>query len=65
MYGWLWNVLPGPTPVRILLLVLLFALLVVVLFLWVFPIVDAMLPIDESEIETAGSSTPANALLVT
>lgn len=58
MYGWFWGHLPGPTPVRILLSVVIIAVLVVVLFLVVFPVIDEMLPIDESEIETAGLGFP-------
>lgn len=54
MYGWMWSNLPGPTPVRILITVLLAFLVVAVLYLWVFPVVDEKLQIDDSQISSAG-----------
>ncbi|MCH9816467.1 MAG: hypothetical protein K0U64_08445 [Actinomycetia bacterium] len=58
MYAWLWDTLPGPTPVRFLLLAVLALLILALLFLVVFPAVDSWLPIDESEISSA-SAHPA------
>ena len=43
MYGWMWEHLPGPWPVRALIAVAAFLVIVAVLFLLVFPVVDAML----------------------
>jgi hypothetical protein len=40
MYGALWRTLPGPTWVRILILLGLAAALLTALVLWVFPIID-------------------------
>ncbi len=40
MYAWIWRVLPGPLAVRLLLAVL--ALLMIV----VFPVVDPLLPFN-------------------
>lgn len=51
MYSWFWNHLPGPVPLRVLLTFLILAMIVVLLFLYVFPAVDAWLPFDESDVE--------------
>jgi len=40
MYGWMWRRLPGPLPVRLLLVLALAAVVVAVCFGWLFPIVD-------------------------
>ncbi|HEY9409016.1 MAG TPA: hypothetical protein VIP77_05490 [Jiangellaceae bacterium] len=37
MYGWVWSHLPGPWPLRLVIFLILIALIVVALFLWVFP----------------------------
>jgi hypothetical protein len=44
VYGWLWNHLPGPLPVRLLVTVVLLFAVVCVLFLWVFPWLEPRLP---------------------
>ena len=47
MYAALWRILPGPTWVRILLLLLPLAAVVFALFTWVFPWVDGIInPIE-------------------
>jgi len=56
MYGWLWNHLPGPTPVRVLLALLVASALVVVLFAWVFPWLEPRLPFTDVTVDTAGTS---------
>jgi hypothetical protein len=40
MYAALWHVLPGPWWIRVLLLLVLFALLLAALVTWVFPWVN-------------------------
>jgi hypothetical protein len=57
MYGWMWSNLPGPVPVRVLLSLLIAALVIVVLFMWVFPAVDELLLIDDSEVSSYGETT--------
>lgn len=47
MYGALWRALPGPWPVRTLILLALAAGVVAALFTWVFPWVAPLLPINE------------------
>ncbi|MGH8774390.1 MAG: hypothetical protein ACRDWI_04195 [Jiangellaceae bacterium] len=37
MYSLIWRSLPGPWPMRLLILLVLIAAIVVALFLWVFP----------------------------
>ena len=53
MYGWMWSRLPGPVPVRVLITFLFALLLIAVLFLWVFPVIDEMLLIDDSEVSSS------------
>ena len=51
MYGWLWRHLPGPTPVRVVIALLLFVAVVAVLFLWVFPWVEPRLPFTDVTVD--------------
>lgn len=44
MYGYLWRALPGPRPVRILLVVVLLTAVVLLLMEVVFPWVAARMP---------------------
>lgn len=44
MYGAIWRGLPGPWPVKLLILLAILALLVWVLIQWVYPWVDTFLP---------------------
>ncbi|WP_192796017.1 hypothetical protein [Corynebacterium sp. 11A] len=47
MYGWIWRLLPGPWPVKLILLI---ALLVGVFFLLmnlVFPMISPLLPYND------------------
>lgn len=44
MYAALWALLPGPTPVRILIALVLFALVLVLLFGVVFPWASQFVP---------------------
>jgi hypothetical protein len=57
-YGWLWRRLPGPWPVRALLLLAAFALVVVVLFGFVFPWLEPRLPFNQVTVST-GTWVPA------
>jgi len=53
MYGWIWRKLPGPTAVRVLLALILILAVVAVLFVWVFPAVEPLVPFNE---QTVGDS---------
>lgn len=44
MYGAIWRGLPGPWPVKLLILLAILAVLVWVLIQWVYPWVDTFLP---------------------
>lgn len=44
MYAEIWHRLPGPTPVRALIALVLILLVVAALFLWVFPWAEQHLP---------------------
>jgi hypothetical protein len=57
MYGWLWRHLPGPTPVRIVIALLLFVAVVAVLFLWVFPWVEPRLPFTDVTVDESAAAT--------
>lgn len=51
MYGWLWRVLPGSAPVRLVLLVVLALVAVAVCFEWVFPALAPHLPINDGTVD--------------
>lgn len=61
MYAWLWQRLPGPTPVRIAAALALFALLVAVLFLWVFPWLEPRLPFTDVTVEESAAAATVDA----
>lgn len=50
MYATLWRLLPGPWPVRVLLALVLLLALVAVLFVWVFPAVAPLLPLNNGTV---------------
>jgi hypothetical protein len=57
MYGWIWGRLPGNTLVRALLSLLLFLAAVAVLFTWVFPWAEPLLPFGDVTVNNGSSST--------
>lgn len=50
MYGALWRILPGPVWLRIVILMVLFAVLLWGLVTWVFPWVDSLLGPQEGTV---------------
>lgn len=44
MYAWLYRTLPGPAPVRVVLLILLLVAVVLLLMEVVFPAVESLMP---------------------
>lgn len=57
IYGAIWRVLPGPTAVKALLALLLLALVVAVLFLWVFPAVAPYMPFNDNTVDAASTTS--------
>lgn len=51
MYFWIWQRLPGNTPVRALISAALVLLVVFVLFQFVFPWLEPILPFNDSTID--------------
>ncbi len=51
VYGVLWRSLPGPLWLRLLLLLVLFAAVVAVLFIYVFPQVAPMMPFNDNTVD--------------
>jgi hypothetical protein len=51
VYAALWNILPGPIWVRILLVVVLVAVVLFCLVEWIFPWVNTLLPISDATVE--------------
>ncbi|HEX3004392.1 MAG TPA: hypothetical protein VHO27_09270 [Angustibacter sp.] len=51
MYGWIWQHLPGPAAVRVLISALLVAAVVAVLFVWVFPAVAPYVPFNDGTVD--------------
>jgi hypothetical protein len=54
MYAWIWQHLPGPTAVKVVLATVLVGLVVLVLFTVVFPWVVTWLPGQEVVIDGSG-----------
>lgn len=50
MYGWIFRHLPGPTWLRVLLVLVLVAAVVVALFLWVFPEIAPYMPFNDGTV---------------
>jgi len=57
MYGWIWARLPGGTPLRALLSLLLFLVAVAILFTWVFPWAEPLLPFNNNTVDNTGHTT--------
>ena len=57
MYGWIWARLPGGTLVRALLALLLFVVTVAVLFTWVFPWAEPLLPFNDVTVNNSGGTS--------
>ena len=53
MYAFIWRHLPGPTPLKALQALVLFLAVVAVLFLWVFPWLVPMLPVNDVTVSLA------------
>lgn len=56
MYSWIWRHLPGPTAVRLVVALVLAAVVVVVLFAYVFPWAEGALPFLDN---TVGNGSTA------
>ncbi len=50
IYGTLWRILPGRTAVKVIEAVLLFAVVVAVLFTWVFPLLAPLMPFNDTTV---------------
>ena len=50
MYPWIWRHLPGPAWARTIIVVLALAIIVLVLFEWVFPAISALLPYQDQTV---------------
>lgn len=50
MYGLIWRLLPGPTAVKVVEAALLIALVIAVLFQWVFPQLALLMPFNDSDV---------------
>ncbi len=51
MYALLWRVLPGPTAVKVMELIVLAVVVVAVLFTWVFPAVAPLMPFNSTTVD--------------
>lgn len=60
MYGWIWRHLPGSTPVRIVLAIVLAIAVVALLFLVIFPWVAPRVPFDQ--VTVSGQVGQSNSL---
>lgn len=51
MYGWIWRKLPGPRWVKVITAVAAVAVLVLLLFVWIFPWLSPFLPFQQQTVE--------------
>jgi hypothetical protein len=56
VYAWIWRHLPGPTPVKLLIALVLIAGIVLLLFTVVFPWLEPLLPFTDVTVDEAGSA---------
>jgi hypothetical protein len=59
IFPFVWRVLPGPTALKVIELLLLVAVVVFALFTWVFPFIAAdVLPPPDGTVDTSATPTP-------
>jgi hypothetical protein len=58
VYSWIWRTLPGGLPGKLLGSLVLLAAAVAVLFLFVFPAVEPLLPFSDVTVEPGPSPSP-------
>jgi hypothetical protein len=59
IFPFVWRVLPGPTALKVIELLLLLAVVVFALFTWVFPFIAAdILPPPDGTVDTSATPTP-------
>ncbi|WP_016906202.1 MULTISPECIES: hypothetical protein [Streptomyces] len=56
MYGWIWRHLPGNTPVRTVISVILVLGVVYLLFQYVFPWAEPLLPFNDVTVDGAAGA---------
>lgn len=56
MYSWIWNHLPGPVLIRVLISLVTIGLLVAVLFAWIFPWLEPRLPFTDVTVQSPSST---------
>ncbi len=49
-YGWLWQMLPGPRPLKVTLVTVLILAVIAVLFTWVFPLIAPLMPFNDTTV---------------
>ncbi|WP_216692871.1 hypothetical protein [Dietzia psychralcaliphila] len=59
MYAWLYRRLPGRTPLRILLVLVLLAAAFLLLMEVVFPAVDSLMPYSDVSVDPVAAPRPA------
>jgi hypothetical protein len=57
VYVWFWRHLPGRLPIRLLLCLLTLAVIILLLFFWIFPVVEPHLPFGKVTVEPGEGST--------
>ncbi len=61
MYGWIWRTLPGGTPGKLLGSLVLLTAVVLILFVYVFPAVEPLVPFNDVTVDTEQSPSSAPA----
>ncbi len=49
-YGWVWRLLPGPRPIKVVEAMVLVLAVVAALFVWVFPQIAPSLPFNDTTV---------------
>lgn len=52
MYGWIWRTLPGGRPGKVLGSLFLLAVAIALLFVYIFPAIEPLLPFSDVTVDT-------------
>ncbi|GAB3495237.1 hypothetical protein [Nocardiopsis coralliicola] len=58
MYGLIWRIIPGPAPVKLLVMLVLLGAAAYLLWTVVFPWADPYMPFNDGAVDTGGAPAP-------
>lgn len=56
MYAFIWRLLPGPWPAKVVTALILALVVVFVLFQYVFPVAAPLVPFNDNTVSTGGAA---------